>query len=45
MNQFAKVATVATIFGLGMNVAIADMPKVLNIAYLNNSPLKREGFL
>ena len=34
MNQFAKVATVATIFGLGMNVAMAEMPKVINIAYV-----------
>ena len=34
MKQLAKVTMVATIFGLGMNAALADMPKVINIAYV-----------
>ena len=34
MKQLAKVTMVATIFGLGMNAALADIPKVINIAYV-----------
>lgn len=51
MIKMIKLATAASIFGFGLNVALADMPQTINMAYvkapfnIQNMVIKDQGLL